>query len=30
MVKTKEKTPEHTHVLVDLGFVVRADRGWDC
>lgn len=24
MVKSKEKTPEHTHVLIDLGFVVRA------
>lgn len=22
MVKNKEQTPEHTHVLVDLGFVV--------
>lgn len=22
MVKTKEKTPEHTHVLIDLGFTV--------
>lgn len=24
MVKSKEKTPEHTHVLIDLGFVVGA------
>ncbi len=22
MVKSKEQTPEHTHVLIDLGFVV--------
>ncbi len=27
MVKAKEKTPEHTHVLIDLGFVVRAMPG---
>ncbi|KAI7846327.1 hypothetical protein COHA_000164 [Chlorella ohadii] len=27
MVKAKEKTPEHTHVLIDLGFVITSRYG---
>lgn len=28
MVQQKEQTPEHTHVLVDLAFVVRGQEEW--